>query len=229
MLSSAEPLISQIYLGNALDILPTLLDESVDLLLADPPYGINYISKSKSLVLRKIAGDKGKEAYELLDKVLAIAVKKLKSNRHVFVFTNFQAYEFMAPIVRKCFTQKGALIWVKNNGTRGDVKATFSRAHEDIIHAQKGRRFLFGRRDFDVLAFSRVATQRMLHPTEKPTTLLKYLIEKSTEPGEVVLDMFAGSGSTLLAAKEAGRGYIGIEMEPAFFEIAKKRLEAASP
>lgn len=224
-----EPLIFELYLGNALAILPTLPDESVDLLLTDPPYGINYISKSKSLALRKIAGDKGKEAYELLDNVLALAVKKLKPNRHVFIFTNFQAYEFMAPIVRKYFTQKGALVWVKNNGTRGDVKATFSRAHEDIIHAQTGRRWLFGKRDFDVLNFKRVATQHMRHPTEKPVELLKYLIEKSTLPGEVVLDPFMGSGSTGEAAKETRRGFIGIEMEPTWFEGATKRLEMAAP
>lgn len=224
---TSEPPIFETYLGNALAILPTLPDESVDLLLTDPPYGINYISKSKSLALRKIANDTGKEAYDLLDKVLATAAKKLKPNRHVFIFTNFQAYEFMAPIVRRYFTQKGALVWVKNNGTRGDVKATFSRAHEDIIHAQKGRRFLFGRRDFDILNFKRVATQRMQHPTEKPVDLLKYLIEKTTEAGEVVFDPFMGSGSTGVAAKETGRGFIGIEMEPAFYEIAKKRLEAS--
>jgi DNA modification methylase len=222
---ASEPQTFQMYLGNALDILPTLPDESVDLLLTDPPYGINYVSKSKSLALRKIANDKASEAYSLLDKVLAIAVKKLKPNRHVFVFTNFQAYEFMAPIVRKYFIQKGALIWVKNNGTRGDVKATFSRAHEDIIHAQKGRRFLFGRRDFDILEFNRVATQHMQHPTEKPVALLKYLIEKSTEGGEMVLDPFMGSGSTGVAAKETGRGFIGMEMEPAWFKVAKQRLE----
>lgn len=85
MLANSNPLTSRIYSGNALDILKTLKDESVDLLLTDPPYGINYISKSKSLALRKIANDKASEAYTLLDKVLAIAAKKLKQNDWAFL------------------------------------------------------------------------------------------------------------------------------------------------
>jgi DNA modification methylase len=223
MLATITPITSRIYLGDCLAVLETLADESVDCIITDPPYGISYLSRSHSLPLTKIANDKGNEAYKLLDNALAIAWKKLKPDRHVFIFTNFQAYEYMAPIVRKYFNLKGACVWVKNNGTRGDVKATFSRAHEDIIHAQKGRRWLFGKRDFDVFQFKRVATQHMQHPTEKPVALLKYLIEKSTLPGEVVLDPFAGVGSTLVAAQQTGRIPVGIELERAFAEVAASR------
>lgn len=95
-------------------------------------------------------------------------------------------------------------------------------------NAHKGRRLLFGKRDGDVLCFDKVPSNYMQHTTEKPVLLLKYLIEKSTLPGEVVLDMFAGSGTTCLAAKGAGRRYVGIELERTWFEVATKRLETSA-
>jgi site-specific DNA-methyltransferase (adenine-specific) len=228
MLTSVKPSLPLLYLGNCLDILPTLEDESVDLLITDPPYGINYQSRSHSLALTKIANDKGDEAYSLLDKVLAIAAQKLKPDRHVYIFTNWQAFEGMAPIVRKYFKLKGALAWIKNNRTRGDLKGNYGYQYEMVLYAHKGRRWLFGKRDSDVLQFSKVPTQAMQHPTEKPVALLKYLIEKSTLPGEVILDPFMGSGSTGEAALASDRRFIGIEMEPVWFPVAKKRLEQSA-
>jgi len=225
MPAAVKSLLSSIHLGNALDVLRVLPDNSVDLILTDPPYGINYMSRSKSLPLTKISNDKGDEAYELLDKVLGLVEKKLKPDSHVYIFTNWQAFEGMAPVIRKYFKLKGALAWIKNNRTRGDLKGNYGYQYEMVLYAHKGRRWLFGKRDSDVLYFDKVPTQYMQHPTEKPIKLLEYLIGKSTEVDEVVLDMFMGSGSTCVAAKNIGRRYIGIEMEPTWFEVAKKRLE----
>src|SRR5712691_8839445 len=224
MPAAVKSLLSSIHLGNALDVLRVLPDNSVDLILTDPPYGINYMSRSKSLPLTKISNDKGNEAYELLDKVLGLAEKKLKPDRHIYIFTNWQAFEGMVPVVKKYFKLKGALAWIKNNRTRGDLKGNYGYQYEMVLYGHKGRRWLFGRRDSDILHFPKVPTQTMQHPTEKPVALLKYLIEKSTLPGEVVLDPFMGSGSTGEAAKQTGRGFIGIEMEPTWFDVAKNRL-----
>src|SRR5947209_20501501 len=109
---------SQIYLGDCLDVLPMLADESVDCIITDPPYGLNYLSRSHSLPLTKIAND-NQAASTLLDKALAIARHKLKLDRHVYIFSNWQAFEWMARTVRKYFRLKGALAWIKNNRTRG--------------------------------------------------------------------------------------------------------------
>ena len=106
MPAAVKSLLSSIYLGNALDVLRVLPDNSIDLILTDPPYGINYMSRSKSLPLTKITNDKGDEAYELLDKVLALAEKKLKPDRHIYIFTNWQAFEGMAPVVKNTSNSK---------------------------------------------------------------------------------------------------------------------------
>jgi site-specific DNA-methyltransferase (adenine-specific) len=213
----------QLFSGDCLEALKLLPDESVDLILIDPPYGINYLSRNKSLATTRVAND-GQEAYSLLDKALAIAVRKLKRNRHVIIFTNFQAIEFMLPIVRKYLKIKGVCVWVKNNGTRGDLKGAWSRGHEELIHAANGRPFINGKRDLDVFEYKRVASQHMRHPTEKPVELLKYIIEKTTQPGETVLDFFAGSGSTGQAAQETGRRSILMELVPELVEVASERL-----
>ncbi len=93
-----------------------------------------------------------------------------------------------------------------------------------ILYAHKGRRYLNGSRDANILSFDKVPTQAMRHPTEKPVKLLKYLISKSTLEGETVLDMFMGSGSTCVAAMQTGRKYIGIEVQKEWFDIAQSRL-----
>lgn len=67
----------------------------------------------------------------------------------------------------------------------------------------------------------------MIHPTEKPVGLLTNLITSVTKPGDLILDPFAGSGSTLVAAKKTGRRFIGIELDDEYFEKAKRRIEEA--
>lgn len=74
----------------------------------------------------------------------------------------------------------------------------------------------------DILRFDKTKCKN--HPTEKPVDLLKYLIEKSTNEGDVVLDPFMGSGSTAVACKELKRDFIGIELDENYFNIAKERI-----
>ncbi len=222
-----DPHGSELHLGGCLEVLELLPDESIDCIVTDPPYGINYLSRSHSLPLTRIAND-GMEAYKLLDDALAVAYDKLKPNSHVYVFSTWQAYEPMATVVRKYFNLKNVLIWAKNNRTRGDLKGNYGYQYEMILYAHKGRRYLLGSRDANILYFRKVPTQSMQHPTEKPVQLLEYLISKSTREGETVLDMFMGAGSICLAAKRTNRRYIGIELEPAWFAVATKRLETSA-
>ena len=80
----------------------------------------------------------------------------------------------------------------------------------------------------DVITFSRIiGNQQMVHPTEKPVGLLSNLISSVTKPGDLILDPFAGSGSTLVAAKKTGRRFIGVELDDEYFAIAQRRIEEA--
>lgn len=92
------------------------------------------------------------------------------------------------------------------------------------MFAHKGRRHLIGKRDSSVLHFDRVPENGRIHPTEKPLPLLEYLIEKSSQPGEVVCDPFAGVASTCVAAKNKGRKYLGVEVDKQWYELGLARL-----
>ena len=97
--------------------------------------------------------------------------------------------------------------------------------HEFILFAVKGKRRLNyeDKPPCNILNFTRVLHDRK-HPTEKPVELLKALISWSTVEGETVLDPFCGSGSTLVAAEELGRNWIGIEKDPHWYDVARARI-----
>jgi DNA modification methylase len=222
---------SQLHLGDCLDVLPTLPDTCIDLLLTDPPYGFFYRSRSRKLPLTTIANDR-REAIPLLRKALRLVYPKLKENGVGLIFSNWQCYNSMAAVIEEeGFEIKNVLIWEKNAWSRGDLKGNWGYSYEMVIYIKKKktpskfRRYLSGRRQGNILKFSKLPANYMKHPTEKPVGLLKYLIDKSTLESEIVLDPFMGAGSTCVAAKQMNRNYIGIEIEPAWFEVAQARLQ----
>ena len=214
-----------LFLGDCREVLHTIPDNSVDCIITDPPYGLNYISEHKIIEDAPIMNDGLTEALQVLDTSLAIAERKLKDNSHIYIFASWKTYPKMQAIIEKYFTIKNILVWEKNNWTAGDLEANYGQIHEFIIFAHKGRRHLNGRRDSSVLHFPRVAENSVnRHPTEKPVELLSYLVTKSTQEGETVLDMFMGSGSTCVAAKNTNRKYIGIELDEQWYNVATTKL-----
>ncbi len=213
---------NKVILGNCLDEIPKLKDNSIDCVIIDPPYGIDYQSNFKKEKHEKIDGDRSK-AFNLLDKSLTEVKPKLKKDSHIYIFTSWKVYEKVKPIVEKYFTVKNCLIWNKTNWSMGDLKGNYAEKYEMIIFAIQGNRKLLGeKRPVNVLDCSH--TDNSEHPTQKPVELIKVFIENSTKESEVILDFFAGSGSTLLASKELKRKWIGIESEKEYFEVCNKEL-----
>jgi len=104
----------------------------------------------------------------------------------------------------------------------GDLETTYGCVYEICIFANKSPQKLNGKRDNDILKFKRSGNPN--HPTEKPVSLIAFLINKSSEQDDIILDPFLGSGTTCVAAKQLGRKYIGIEISPRYVEIANQRL-----
>ena len=107
----------------------------------------------------------------------------------------------------------------------GDTKAAFAPSHENIVFAVKGKYSFPGSRPKDLVTFPKINSSKMVHPTEKPVGLLANLLSSVTKPGDLILDPFAGSGSTLVAAKKTGRRFIGIELDDDYFVTAQRRIE----
>lgn len=214
-----------LFLGDCLEMMTQIPDNSVDCILTDPPYGITYQSEHRTNPFPHMANDTQEEAYALLDKALALGAKKLKDGSHVLIFTSAQSFCWMRQVVEKYFTLKVLLIWEKNNWTPGDLQAAFASQFEMIIHAYKGRRHLLGeRRSSNVLHFDRVPENSLIHPAEKPIALFEHLITHATNEGETILDMFMGTGPACKVAKNLNRRYIGIEIEQTYYDLACLRL-----
>lgn len=120
-------------------------------------------------------------------------------------------------------------MWWKAQGGMGDTRGTYAPDYEVVLHASGAkRRPLAGKRQGAVLAgFPPVPPQQRTHPTEKPVALLAHLVAKSCLEGGTVLDPFAGTGATLVAAVQRGRRAVGIELEERYCEAVARRLEQA--
>lgn len=214
---------AEIFQGDAGN-LDQIEAESVDMILTDPPYGIAYETNHRvaSEGFGAISSD-DKFPYLLMKEFLYEAHRVLKKNTAVYIFTRWDVYPKMLPLVSEVFTVRNVLCWVKDNWSAGDLKGNYARRTEWIIYATKGRHILNGGRDNDVLCFKRVSN--LTHPTEKPVSLLAFIISKSCPKDGIVLDPFCGSGSTLEAALQYHCQAIGVEREEKWLPVARRRLE----
>lgn len=192
-----------IYHGDCREILPQL--PKVDLVLTDPPYGMNYKSNHRRVSYDNIYGD------DQLP-VEAIHLSIDKAFRAAYIFCRWDN-------LRQIKHPKSVLVCVKNNWSMGDLKHEHGRQWEAIcFYPKEGHEFT--KRIPDVLYADKTGND--LHPAEKPTDIISQLIQCNV--GETILDPFMGSGTTLRAAKDLGRKAIGIEIEEKYCEIAAKRL-----
>jgi site-specific DNA-methyltransferase (adenine-specific) len=213
--------------GDWREHLPKLPDESIAVLLADPPYGIHFQSDYRldRRIGRKhepIANDRG-DAFREIEEMLEVVEPKLMDDAHIFLFCHWSEESRVREIIEAAgYNVRGSLVWVKNNTGMGDPKTTFAPKHERIIHAVKGSPYL-SEREADVLLADRVPSDN--HPTEKPVSLLRRLIEITTVEGQLVADPFGGVASTMVAAKECGRRYWGCEINEEYWKHGATRVE----
>lgn len=200
-----------LFLGDCLDVMATMPDKSVDAVITDPPYGIGEAS-GKNATRSNLAPAKD---YGKLDWDNAPAsAESIESIRRV---SNLQVifggnYFNLPP--SSCW-----LVWDKLNGANdfADCEMAWTnmkKAVRIIRHMWNG-----------MLRDSERGIERV-HPTQKPVAVMEWCIEQAGHPA-VILDPFMGSGSTGVAAMNMGLRFIGVEREPAYFEAACRRIEAA--
>tara|TARA_R110000868_G_scaffold395285_1_gene666911 strand:+ start:3481 stop:4737 length:1257 start_codon:yes stop_codon:yes gene_type:complete len=201
-------------IGNSIDILNKNVFEPISLFLSDPPYGMDFKSGfDYDNKWDKIDNDKIEETLIVLDKVFEASKKHLKDDAHIYIFGNPNEIEKIKPIFNKYFKLKNILIWDREVIGMGDLK-TYGRSYDIVLFGYNETwKDLNGNRDRDILRFNRVAPNNLSHPTEKPLDILEYLIKKSSNEGDYILDPFAGSFSTCKAAKNINRHSYGIELQ----------------
>ncbi|HXI16818.1 MAG TPA: site-specific DNA-methyltransferase [Chloroflexota bacterium] len=196
------------------------------MVLTDWPYGVSWEGRGQQ-GFGPIANDCAGDAFPVLD-VLRAALRALRSGRHVYCFGARSFGDL--PIAATT-----ELVWDKGIQGLGDLSLPWGPSHETILfgvyvpskaNRKDGQGGLSARlRRGSVLRCDRLNSRAVVnHPTEKPVSILRQMIESSSLFGETVLDPFAGSGSTLVAAKLEGRKSIGIEIDERYCETAAKRL-----
>lgn len=215
-----------LYHGDCRDVLPLLIPASVALVVTDPPYGVAYSTGYRQSVARsstQLHSDRDRMLAPLLNDTADALAPLLNNTAAMYWFAAPHMLGIVLPLLQARWQVPNVLAWDKGNCTAGDLETTYGKQWEAVVYARVQRAPLVGGRDRDVLRFSRGNTNDYHHPTQKPLPLLKYLLGRHV-PG-LVLDPFAGSGSTLVAAVQCGRPCVGVEIEEAHCEAAAKRLE----
>ncbi len=222
-----------IYHGDCREVLPSLAEGSIDLLLTDPPYASgarrDAEKQARGSMLRSMEDEDwfSHDAmttwgfHWFLRSVLLDLRPVMARGAHLYWFTDWR----MTPTMYGMLEAHGyrvnhCLVWAKTHFGMGSY---WRNQHEHIVFASHGQpTAMLNRGMGSVLTAPGVSPEARVHPTEKPGGLIRRLI--GAVPGDLVLDPFMGSGTTLRAAKDCGRRAIGIELEERFCEIAAKRL-----
>ena len=188
----------RLYCGNCRDVLPTLKACSIDAVVTDPPYGISITKSSRLAVSRGMGGGDWDDAPISGEIMTAILAA---SKKQIIWGGNY----YSLPATR-C-----VLVWDKRNDGRDFADVEMAWTNLDSV----ARIFRLRPMNMD---------GGKVHPTQKPISLMKWCIEQSE--AAMILDPFMGSGTTGVAAVQLGRKFIGIEMDPRYFDIARRRIMA---
>lgn len=208
-------------------LLNNLPDKSIDLVVTDPPY--KCLSGGRPKKKGQPSGILSKNDGKIFDyndikpeKWIPEVYRVLKENTHCYIMTNTINLEDYLRICRETgFQLHSVLVWKKNNVT---PSRWYMKNGEYTLFLRKGKAKTINNISSKMVhEFDNILGNK-LHPTEKPVSLMKLYIENSSSIGDTVLDPFAGSGSTLIAAKELDRLYIGYEIDKKYFDVMKTRL-----
>lgn len=212
-----DDFINKIIQGNCLEIMKQMPDGSVDLIVTDPPYGddIGYGRMNKTI--------ENNTDESINYEVLPILYDKLRDGGVCYLFTNWrftcQIQAFISE--RTAFVTRMQLIIVKNNIGMG---YGFRNQYEICLALEKGKPEYHNKGFSNVIHMQNINHDKNTHPHEKGVGMLEKMIDHASVEGDVVLDCFMGSGSTLVASKNLKRRYIGIELDERYCEIGKSRL-----
>ena len=201
------------------DVLDRLMGgTTANMLFTDPPYGYNYQSnmRTKSDKFDVINND---------DKILDFFPNLLgRVDGFVMVCTTWKVLDKWLPLFESQYDLSNMIIWDKGGGGIGDLKKTFSTDYEIILCANNGHE-IKKKRVGSVWDISKDSANEYKHPTQKPIELSAYAIEHTTDKENVVLDVFGGSGSTLLACEQLDRKCYMVELDEHYCDVILQRWE----
>lgn len=205
----------------------------INCVITDPPYGMDFQSNFAKTPegiknTAKIENDGDLvQALNLCESILGAIIPKLADEADLYIFTAWHIIDTWLPFLRNLHPDlqvKQMIVWEKGWPGLGDLVGNWGCGHELIVYMKKGRRPVRERRSA-VIHTDKPVPQKQIHPTEKPVGLLRELIKMSTNPGDLVVDPFSGSGSTSVAAMELGRDSLAFEIDERYIASSRSRLK----
>lgn len=203
--------------STSIDAVEMLMNgEKADMVFTDPPYGYKYESNYQ-------------DKHEMLkndDKILDFlpcAFSAMKEDSCIYLFGSHQTIHKWRDLIDQSFEYKNLIVWKKNNWSMGDLKGAYAGQHELILFAHKGRVELRGDRSRDIWEFDRDPPKD--HPTQKPIPLIEFAIDKSSDTSMNIMDLFGGSGSTMIACEKTNRKCFMMELDPHYCDVIVARWE----
>lgn len=227
-----EALEEQVLHGDLREVLPTLPEGSVDLVIVDPPYGVAFdtVAHDGSAGYQNF-NDSPEYAQALLEEMIPLLHRVMARDSAIYIFYSIQQHDRITKLLSETFDNIDPMpiIWHKTNlggGSVANPRIHRNRVYEVLYYARKGHRDLLKMGLGNVLPYDVVTHSLKLHPTEKPVELISSLIEASSRAGETVLDCCAGAGSTGVAARALKRRFILVERQEHYVNVINQRLSA---
>ena len=198
----------------------------IDLFLTDPPYGVDYTGKTKDALKIENDNRSDDEFISFLSDAFAAAALAMKPGAVFYIWhAILKTWAFESACQMVGWEVRQVLIWVKNSMVMG--RQDYQWKHEPCLYGWKsgaGHLWASDRKQTTVLEFDR-PTKNKEHPTMKPVALFDYQIQNNTKGGDAVLDLFAGSGTTIMACEQNGRNAYCMELDPRYVDVIIKRWE----
>lgn len=140
------------------------------------------------------------------------------------MFTRFDVFPIWAKEIPPSLAMKNSIVWKKDNWSSGDLTGNFGFQYEMIMFVVKGRHTIRGKRWPNVWDFPRVPAKKLRMPAEKPVGIFERSIEASSDPGDLIVDTFGGSGTAAEAAINTGRRFLVCDVDKKMIRIARKRV-----
>jgi ParB/RepB/Spo0J family partition protein len=223
------------YRGDSEYVLRNMDAAIIDCIVTDPPYALSMFGgEDQQTSGRRLAEHQGgmydddpHKVLDKFDKVVEQCARVLKPNGHAYFFFHHNWYDEIHEILMRHFgedqVEATPIIWIKNTSGIGDPNERWVYSYEPFLFVNRGRS-LVKPQGHNYISTNTVPPGQKTHPTEKPTMLLRQIVQASCVKGEIVLDPYAGSGSTIIAALESGCKFYGIELDDVYYQRIVDRI-----
>lgn len=218
---------------NSGDVVRLMNGSKADILHCDPPYGVNYADKNEFLnqqdkgnrIQRPYASDKEEDYVAWFNSWLKLA--PLSNYNSIYIWINEPKLFELLTTMRLCeIKMSSLLIWVKNNHVLS--RKDYHPKYEICLFGWKGKHKFYGDFNTSILEYDK-PLKNELHPTMKPVAMIAKLINNSTKIEQIVLELFLGSGTTMVAAHQLNRKCYGMEIDPTYCQVIIDRMLKLDP